>query len=212
MNRRTVLGLLAILLAIGVPLVGGFSYSARTGSGGTHVSAQVSPVAIAAWPVALVVVLTSWRRRSSPLSSEPPAWYRVLLALYVDLSLYLLIAIVPLCLFALWLESIATGSFAWELSRDFGRGTDVDTVAASLVLFPAFWASLRIPMWASRESPGGVLAGISLHLQESAPFWRCAVFGVFKYFALALPVFSTFFDPAGGFRARASSTGTPHAG
>jgi hypothetical protein len=208
MNRRSVLGIIAILIAVGVPLVGGFSFSARSGSAGTHVSAQLSPVAIGAWPIALLVVLTSWRERSTASSSAAPAWYRVLLALYVDFSLYLVIAFVPLCLLAVWLESVATGSLVWEFSRDFGRSTDGLTMAASLPLFALCWASLGIPMWASRQSPGGILAGISLHLQDSVPFWRCAVFGVFKYFALAAPAFGAFFDNAGGFQARASASAT----
>ena len=113
---------------------------------------------------------------------------------------------------ALALEGLATGSFAWEFSRDFGRSTDWATTAASIPLFALAWASLGVPMWASRESPGGILAGVSLHTQAPVPFWRCAVFGVFKYFGLALPALGAFFNQAGGFRAIASASETPHAG
>ena len=96
MNRRTALGILAILLAVAVPVAGGFSYSARTGTGGTHVAAHLSPLAIGAWPFALLVVLASWRQSSASSSAESPAWYRVLIALYVDCLLYLVVAIAVL--------------------------------------------------------------------------------------------------------------------
>jgi hypothetical protein len=197
MTSRTVIGGLGALLALGLPLSGGFAYSGSFGSSGTHLSAALSPIALAAWPLALIAVVASWRIRSRAAGHEDPGWPRVLLALYVDLASYLVVAGVPLCLLALWLESTATGVFAWQFERDFTRPSDALSNAVALFVFPALWTSFGIPMWASRRSPGGLLAGIALHAVAPVPFWRCAVFGIVQYVALAAPAFKELFKVGG---------------
>jgi hypothetical protein len=203
MSSRVVIGGLGAVLAFGFPLTGSVGYSARFGSGGAHLSASLSPIALAAWPLALVAVAGSWRIRSRAATNDGPRWPRVLLALYVDFASYLIVAVVPACLLALWLESIATGEFSWKFTRNFARPSDALTSAVALFVFAAFWAFFGIPMWASRRSPGGLLAGVVLHTTAPVPFWRSAVFGVFQYFALAVPGFEDVFN-VGGFQARAS--------
>ena len=145
----------------------------------------------------------------SATNAESP-WFRVLLALYVDFASYIIVAIVPLCLLALWLESNATGAFAWQFERDFARPSDVLTSALALVAFPGVWTSFGIPMWTSCRSPGLLLAGVVLQTTQ-VPFWRYAVFGIFQYFALAAPAFRDVFN-VGGLQARASTSAIEHAG
>ena len=232
-NRRVAIGGLSALLAVGLTFFGGVSYSSQSGSGGTRVAVQLSPYALAAWPLAILVVAASWRVRfeaeSPPIRlpssgirtkrpgvrfprATEPRWYRVLIALYIDFALYLVVVMVPVCLLVLWLESNAVGEFVWQFSREFARPTDALATAAFIPAFMLVWASLGIPMWGARESPGGVFAGIALVRPDTVPFWRCAVFGVFKYFALAVPLFKVFFNRAGGFQARAVSLAKTHAG
>ncbi len=207
MTNRIAIGAVGALIVISVMFSGICSCTFHFSIGGHRFTAQLSHFALAMWLLAVLVVALSWRIRSATDATINDAkWPRVLLAFLVDIVLYYIVVVVPLCLLALWLESRAVGEFAWQFSREFGRSTDVITIATAHALIIIFWASPGIPLWARRESPGGLLVGVALKLSSPVPLWRCAVFGLFKYVGLALLVFASFFKSVGGFHAGAVTT------
>lgn len=72
----------------------------------------------ALWPLVFLVVLASWQTPTQGDDYVDAPWYRVFGAFYVDISLYGVVAFVPLCLLALLLEGGATSSFASSFSCD----------------------------------------------------------------------------------------------
>ena len=204
MNFRFYIAAACSLAVICVVVAGGFSFSFHLGSSQHQIAVQLSPLVLAAWPLALFAIVVSWKMKPTTTSREAAKWYRVLFSLFIDFALYLIVTTVPVCLLALWIESATIGQFAWEFSRNVARHTDILISVISIMTFMLLWAMLGIPMRTPRQSPGTLLTGIIIYLPEPVPSWRCAVFGVFKYFALAVPVFGDNFRKAGGFQAHAT--------
>ena len=152
----------------------------------------------------MATIALAWRQRSTPVTEERAAWPRVLLAFYVDLAVYVTATTAPLCLLALVLESSYVDNFAWQFTRDFSRPTDPILTAISIPLVACGWGAFGIPLFAFRESPGGLAARVQLSACRPTPFWRCAVFGLLKYFGAAAPIFEFFAGRFGGFSVRAT--------
>ena len=186
MNRQTAIGLLGAILAFAVHWTGGVAYVVVEGS---KFEVELSPHAALAFPFLLFVAVTSWRTSSEDDYYSDARWYRVFVALVVDLLLYSFVAAVPLCLVSLAHESGATSSFAWSFSRDYSRQTDlvVESLYVATGLLLVF--SMGISSWKSRRTPGGLLTGISIVPNRPASFLRCAFLGWFWYLYLAIPPF-----------------------
>jgi hypothetical protein len=200
-KQRFAIGVFAALTALAVIVSGGFSYESEWSNGDVHVATALSPWCLVLWPAAVVAVLLSWRLDSDSREGPPARWPAVLLALLIDGPLYLSVVGIPLTLALLWVESWATGQFAWSFAREYSRPSDVvfvPTTAASIVLWGI---ALAFPQWAARHSPGGLLAGVTLHVSQPVGFWRSSLYGWCKYLALAMPLFgSRVTDTLGGFQ------------
>jgi len=57
-----------------------------------------------------------------------------------------------------------------------------------------FWISFGFQLWAERRSPGSIVAGVEVRLSKPKSLAYCMVFGIFKYYALILPVIGYFFN------------------
>ena len=57
-----------------------------------------------------------------------------------------------------------------------------------------FWMSFGVQLWGARRSPGGLVAGVEVRLSKPTSFAHCMVSGIFKYYALVVPIFAYFFN------------------
>lgn len=97
-------------------------------------SVDVDPIFLIAAPL-IAALLFLWPRRAMTVEENVKVdRFRPLIALYID-TFFIVIISVPLFLFPLALEYIATGSWAWSVKRNFARPTDIIIIVQMIFIF-----------------------------------------------------------------------------
>lgn len=80
----------------------------------------------------------------------------------------------------------------WEFQR--AGGTVLDTFYSFIFvpIFLSIWAGFGIALHPKVTTPGALIANISLEVRQDLPFWRLAVFGIFAYYGVFIPLFKIF--------------------
>jgi hypothetical protein len=184
---------------------GGLGYRAALTDTGAAVLITASPGAAWAWTLAVAALFVGLCVPSvAGAAPAPPG--RVLFAWAIDFTVHLIVAMVPNILLALWLESRHTGAFAWTVSRETARPTDVMMWAVSLVAFAALWAAPGVIVWAGRSSAGGLIANVSLQPDRDVSLAKLAATMTLKYFVRGISSIDQL--KPGGFALRASKNAT----
>ncbi len=199
MVSRLLVGCFSAIVLITIFTKGGLGFSSEFGTSGTHVSAQLSPFILMIWPLALAALAISFSVTNNDGNAAVAKWPRTLLALFIDFGLIFVSIIVPLCFAVLFIEYTQVGNFSWQFSRTFSRSTDIITAILSLIMFCVLFMSFSIFLLNNRKTPGSLLAGVALKISEPIELWRCSVFGLFKYFELAVPIIAVNKRTLGGF-------------
>jgi hypothetical protein len=191
--RPKVIGAAAALVALVVPLLGGLRYAASWSGSGGGLAVRLSLGTLSCWPVAVALILLALRC-DGDAGVDEARWPRLLPALFVDLIIYTVATVVPMCAAALIVEWQSVGSFSWQFLREFSRPSDLLFMASALAAGAAVWALPGILFWAGRPSVGSLLAGVEFRTTGELSVWRYAAFGLFNYVHLAAPVFPSIRD------------------
>ena len=199
MASRLLVGCFSAIVLLVTFINRGLGFSSQFGTSGAHVSVQVSPIILAVWPIAIAALVISFSMINFGETNILAKWPRILFALFIDFALIFVAIVVPLCLAALFIEYIQVGVFSWQFSRTYTRSTDLITGILSIITFCILFVSFSIFLLNNRKTPGCLLTSMTLKLSEPIELWRCSVFGLFKYFSLALPILAINKKTLGGF-------------
>lgn len=189
MELARLIGLGAIATLLISHQGGGIEFSFESTPDRTLLLAKLPPKLLWLWVPLAGLLLWSQLLPHQKTSTEPAAWYRVMLAFVVDAALYLKIVFVPLLALALGLEALHTGEFAWQFSRDFFRSTDNILLPAAFCCLALFFGSFGLTFATGRGTPGCLAAGIALTWEPKQSLFACAFLGAFAYVRLMGPTF-----------------------
>ncbi len=124
--------------------------------------------AIALWLVSVAVLAWALRfpRVTARRDAPPAGLLRRFASMFIDLFLYLSVAVTPNAVFALVIEAQRTGVFAWQVSRSEPAVTDGLLFVVGVLTMVAVLILYALPFWRGQQSFGDAVLGIAILTKE----------------------------------------------
>ncbi len=184
MNQRALssLGLVGIAVVLAA---GGFSVKSHGGL----VSISLPPATLVAW-VFFVLSLASLKVKVSIRGVKNAPWWKKSLSFIYDFFVFFGSLFIPLT-FLYLVAGLGGLPSPWLIEEAVvPKGIIIDVIG--VVCFIVFWGGMGLALHPNVRTPGMILLNIDLRLEEPASIVRIALFGVFRYYGVFIPLFNVF--------------------